>query len=268
MINVNEMIEARRSIVNEENQLTPELIQELKDAMLECTMRSLYCKEDTTYVMVSEGANIEMTKAFKTRMLNIKKLASTANKYNKSGEFEKCKSTLKDAIKEVDAFEKDIKGIDFTVGSAIFGFFVNGFISNIQMLVPNMVATFFTNKYSKNVVNVRMSSMSDYFDSMENFVNDDDADPSEMFNAFRNVASSSANVPGYKSMKIANFLQKAIALIKTVREIHSIYKRYKAGDSNREALNIYRNKMLMICSDLKALFNAMYDSVDRRSKMK
>lgn len=268
MINVNEMIEARRSVVNEENELTPELIQELKDAMLECTMRSLYCKEDTTYVMVSEGANIEMTKAFKNRMLNIKKLAVAANKYNKSGEFEKCKSTLKDAIKEVDAFEKDIKGMDFTIGSAIFGFFVNGFISDIQLLIPNMVAGFFTNRYKNAQMRQQADAMSDYFDNIGRFSSEDEMDPSEMFNSFRNVARAADTAPGYNAMKVANFVRKAITVVKSIRELYSIYKRYKAGDKNREALNTYRNKMLMICDDLKKLFTAMYDSVDRRSKMK
>jgi len=135
---VDDMIASRREAINEEVELTPELVSEFKDAMLECTMNALYTEEEP-FIMVSEGANIEMTKAFKDRMGEIISHMNAASKANGSKDWETSREELKKALKATNDLENDIKKLDFTVGSAFFGLFVGRFISKVQMFIPNFM---------------------------------------------------------------------------------------------------------------------------------
>lgn len=272
---IDEMIASRREAINEV-QLTPELVSEFKDAMLEMTMNVLYNNSDETYIMVSEGANIEATKAFKNRMKEIIKYINNCGSITNKGDLKAAQDELKKAIESVNAFETDIKRIDFTTGSAVFGFFASYFISKIQMLLPNLIVKLMNNSYNKTVAN----NFSDYIGGVSSsFINNtenlfvDNKEPNfvdllKFAVKFNDSLAKGGNgnpeiSKAYKKLKIAIVFRNIINFVKNIRVIYSVFKRYKAGDNSDEALNLYRNKMLMVCSDLKKILSAMISSYDK-----
>lgn len=259
---VDDMIASRREAMEESMELTPEVVTDLKDAMLECTMNVLYNRDEETYIMVSEGANIEMTKAFKARMKEFKVGISSYTKALKAKDYSAAKTALGKANEAVVSLESDIKGLDFTVGSAIFGLFADSFVNSIQMLIPNIVSSLVSKKY----MDVSFANMEDITDRMMDMDLDYES-VNGVFKGMMTAASGAGNAEvkkAYTKLQIVSVFNWIISLVKSIREIRGIYKRYKAGDSSKEALNMYRNKMLMICSDLKKLVSALEKSLNKK----
>lgn len=274
---IDDIIAKKRNMINEvaEVELIPELVDEFSTAIFECAMNALYNSSDETYVIVSEGANIEMTIVFRNRMKEIIKHLANCKRITNKGDLVGAKEELKKAIGAVNALESDIKGIDFTVGSAIFGYFVAGFISRIQTIIPSIILKITAKGYNDAVNN----NMDDFIDgsvnSMADAMKDIDFDDDEahfgeiMGKALKGLknATSGAGNPEIKKasdrFKIARIFSSTVNFIKNIRGMYSVYKRYKAGDTSKEALNLYRNKMLMVCSDLKKLFDAIIKSYDK-----
>lgn len=273
---VDDMIKFRRNHLAEsiDIELTPELVEEFSEAMFECVSNALYNVIDETYIIVSEGANIEMTKAFKNRMKEVITHLDNCGNITNKGDLVGGKEELKKALSAVNALEADIKSIDFTTGSAIFGLFVSSFISRIQMAIPSIItkiaAKGYTNAVNNNIgdyLNASFGIMDDAFADM-NF----DSEPNfgeimgRIMKASKNAAAGAGNPEikkAYNKLRIANIFSTAINFVKNIRGMYSVYKRYKAGDTSKEALNLYRNKMLMVCGDLKKLFEAMIKSYDK-----
>lgn len=258
---IDDMIASRRETIEENVELTPELVNEFKDSLLEMTMSAVCEETEESYILVSEGANIEMTKAAKSKMKEFTAALKAYRKALKSEDYDAAKSHLDNANKSIVDLEKEIKDLDFTVGSAIFGFFANSFISSLQMLIPNIITTVFFVSGVKKSFKVS-NELSDYlydidFDDPENAI--------AGFAKYVNAVSSNPEVKKSEiKYQISNIINSIISLVKSFREIKSVVKRYKEGDVSKEALNLYRNKMLMICSDLKKLVSALQKSLAKR----
>ena len=273
---IDDMIASKREAINEEVELTPELVSEFKDAMLECTMNALYTEEEP-FIMVSEGANIEMTIAFKDRMKEIVSHMNAANKANGSKDWELSRDELKKALKATNNLENDIKKLDFTVGSAFFGLFVGSFISKVQMFIPKFMVKLAAKDLAKKQGINRKTTVSRTLGSLSNLahIDPDSKDfkiaAEYVFSHYLddiNKAIKSAGDPkvvkANKRLQVANTYKSIIILVKEIRGLIAIFGRYRKGDTSKEALNLYRNKMLMVISDLKKVFSAMIKNVEKK----
>lgn len=278
---IDDIIASKRNIISEatEVELTPELVDEFSNAILECAMNALYNNSDETYVMVSEGANIEMTKAFKNRMKEIIKHLENCKRITNKGDLVAAKEELKKALDTINALESDIKSTDFTVGSAIFGYFVASFISRIQTIIPSIILKITTKGYNNAVNNNMDDFINGSADAMADAMGDIDFDNDEIqfgefitkiLKGYKDAASGHGNPEIKKAsakLKVARIFSSAVNFVKNIRGMYSVYKRYKAGDTSKEALNLYRNKMFMICNDLKKLFDSIIKSYDKNIEL-
>lgn len=273
---IDDMIASRREAMEESMELTPELVSEFKDAMLECTMNVLYTEEEP-FIIVSEGANIEMTKAFKDRMGEIISHMNAASKANGSKDWETSREELKKTLKATNDLENDIKKLDFTVGSAFFGLFVGHFVSKVQMFIPNFMVKLAAKDLAKKQGidgKKNVFTMLSYLNKL-GYIDPDDPDSSDFengalsyylddINKIISTAGDPEVVKANKRLQVANTFKSIVRLVKEIRGLVAIFGRYRKGDTSKEALNLYRNKMLMVVSDLKKVFSAMIKNVEKK----
>jgi len=98
----------------------------------------------------------------------------------------------------------------------------------------------------------------------ENGVQDMFSDYLDDINKVINTAGDPEVVKANKRLQVANTFKSIVSLVKEIRGLVAIFGRYRKGDTSKEALNLYRNKMLMVVSDLKKVFSAMIKNVEKK----
>jgi hypothetical protein len=103
--------------------------------------------------ILSEGANIEITKKFKEFKENYNKYNKAGKKALKNKDFNDAAVNFAKAKKELKNFESAVKGMDSTVGSAVFGTIAGLLLTmvkvTIQSYVPFGILLGSTKVYSK-----------------------------------------------------------------------------------------------------------------------
>lgn len=256
--NANDLISQRRELIALENGDLS-----LNDIMCELYLMStnVNCDLYSENYILSEGANIQYTEAFKTAIKKIKKHISLSAKYVKAKENDKAKAEIKAAISNVDELESNIKSIDSSAGSAIFGIFANAIFSLCVFSIPIMVN-------SALVTNLQVGILKNAADRMEKIKNIGATNPEDLYfkqSDIQDILHGKADNPKFKALKVAtgasSIFNIVISMKSAISQLYNVYKTSKTEKNDANTLNLYRNRLLMTCTSLKKMLNFMLGKI-------
>ena len=193
-----------------------------------------YIEEDD---ILSEGANIEITKKFKEFKENY-------NKYNKAGKKALLKREFNDAAvnfakakKELKDFESAVKNMDSSVGSAILGS-----IAGLLMVMTKVTITSYT------PFAVMLGGIKGYSKL---------AKDKYMYYYAKNTVKLLSPIT-----TSVRYLGELVEIIK------EFIKRTKEGDKNEDKFNLYRTELLRYINKLDDKLNTYIKAVDIIMKKK
>jgi hypothetical protein len=219
-----------------ESYIEPEdILSEFYKAYGEAMIVSESCEEEDD--ILSEGANIEITKKFKEFKENY-------NKYNKAGKKALKNKDVNDAAvnfakakKELKDFESAVKGMDSTVGSAVLGTLAGLTLSMVKVTITS---------FGPFAVLIGGSEALSKLTKMGSKVH--------------NIARDVNHYTSLSSLALGPVILTINSLRELVGLIKEFTRRIKEGDKNADKFNLYRTELLRYIKKLD-------DSLDRYIKL-
>lgn len=216
---------------------SPEPIVEFTESEL-LEIANLVCEgyenseDNTSEEPITEGANIEYTKAFMASKKKFKECVKSCKKNIKAKDFKAAKSNVKDAKVVVKELEKTIKSTDSTVGSAVFGYFASGYINMFQILIPLGVTGL------GGGVTVAGAALQ----------------------------KGALAALGLATQTIGIITTYVKAIIVIIKDITQFCKDIDEKTSAANTLNLYRNKVLQFTADMSKSLDKLEKVIDAREK--
>ena len=188
------------------------------------------------FEMLDEGAHIEITKKarefYKGFKTDIKAAKAAIKEGNKAG----AKSNLKQARNKLEGFKKEVKNMDSTAGSAIFGWFANGLVAMARD------AAFLFGTFGISLASSTTLSVLSAKEIM-----------GAVLSAGERVIASIASI-GMTAANVATYIYSIYNLItKIIKVVNSIDN----GDKAADALNMYRVEMLKTCDKFESILSKL-----------
>lgn len=217
---------------------------------------------DESVASLEEGANMNMTAALKSHLKSIKDNIRSAKKKSKSKDFSGAKSDLSKAKSELKTMESEIKKEKSTIGSAVIGWFATGLVNIAELFCPLAISlvgsTVMTTSASKAVEDGINIAGAAFMGASEQDIN--------------NMASkmvkngARAGLAGVVTFinNIVIYVKEIIMVVKTIKQF---IKDLDNKESTEDALNLYRNKLLQICSDLEKKIDKVSKLIEKRAQI-
>ena len=211
---------------------------------------------------LEEGANFQYFKAYRSGLKKYKKANKYAKKLLRAKQFNQARKSINDMVSACDDMEKAIRETESSALSTVIGTFVIGTATIVSLYLPMF-----------NLIYGRADEIVD--NSMRNSFITMTATKADGSNVVASISVEQLlNLPVSKALskflkvtmkgtQVFNIVKEVIHVIKSIKMIH---QNLKNGEKTIDALNLYRNEILLSVQKIRKNIDKFKKLVDKKEQ--